>query len=398
MTSDNKISRSGLYLEKIKNHVMKTKYLSILLLMLSLISVSSFAQTENEDPLLGLPGDDLDLYAVLDLFQKSKTIEDFEKSLNDTKAGLVNLDLNNDGKVDFIKVETKKDGEDFLFILQNPISEKETQDVAVIAVSKDDAGKVSMQIIGDEKLYGKDYVVEPKTKATEAVTSNPGYVGDDPVTVNVAATTEVVVVQSAPIVQYVYSPVYVPYYPPYYYGYYPHYWAPIAIISIGIYRRNHYYHHSHYHGGRGNTNIHIHNHNSYNNYHNNGRNSSRKVDNNIKNGNFKTAGQGGSRPSSGQRGSGPSSGQRGSGPSGTQTGRTTNGSTANRSSTTKRAPTSNRSASPSTSNRSASPTPSTSNRSSASRSMGSSRSSSSASRSSAGRSTASRGGGGRRRH
>ena len=74
---------------------MKTRYLSTILLTLSLISFSAFSQTENDDPLLGLPGDDLDLYAVLNLFQKSKTIEAFEKSLNDEKAGIVNLDLNN---------------------------------------------------------------------------------------------------------------------------------------------------------------------------------------------------------------------------------------------------------------------------------------------------------------
>ena len=39
-----------------------------------------FSQTEEDSTLLGLPGDNLDLYAVLDIFQKSKTIEDFEKS------------------------------------------------------------------------------------------------------------------------------------------------------------------------------------------------------------------------------------------------------------------------------------------------------------------------------
>ena len=144
--------------------------------------------------MLGLPGDDLDLYAVLDLFQESKTIEDFEKSLNGEKTGIVNLDLNDDGNADFIKVVTEKDGDDFLFILQDPVSEKETQDVAVIAVSKDAAGKVTMQIIGDETLYGKNYVVEPLSQPTESVTANPAYVGDEPVTVNVAATTEVIVV------------------------------------------------------------------------------------------------------------------------------------------------------------------------------------------------------------
>ena len=140
---------------------------------------------------------------------ESKTIEDFEKSLNDEKNGIVNLDLNNDGKADFIKVETEKNGDDFLFILQDPISEKETQDVAVISVSKDTAGKVSMQIIGDKDLYGKDYVIEPNSKPTDSITANPGYTGEDPVTVNVEAKTEVIVVESTPVVQYVYSPAYV---------------------------------------------------------------------------------------------------------------------------------------------------------------------------------------------
>jgi hypothetical protein len=368
---------------------MKNKCLLILLLTISLISFSSFSQTENEEPLLGLPGDDLDLYAVLDLFQKSKTIEDFEKALNEEKAGIVNLDLNNDGNADFIKVETKKDGDDFLFILQDPISEKETQDVAVITVSKDAAGKVIMQVIGDEKLYGKDYVVEPRSKPTESITSNPAYVGSDPVTVNVQATTQVVVVETVPIVQYVYSPVYVPYVPPYYYGYYPPYWAPIAIISIGIYRHNHYYHHNNYHGGHGNTNVVIHNHNSYNRYNNNSRNSSRTVNNNIKNGNFKT---------SGQRGSSPSNRASTANRASTSNKASTTNRTpkSNKASTTNRASTANRTSSsrPSPSTRSTSP--STSNRSSASRSMGSHSSYGGGRSSSAGRSM-NRGGGGRRR-
>ena len=102
---------------------MKIRYLSILLLTLSLTSFSLFSQTENNEPLLGLPGDGLDLYAVLDLFQQSKTIEDFEKALNEEKSGIVNLDLNNDGDADFIKVVTEQDGDNFLFILQDDISE-----------------------------------------------------------------------------------------------------------------------------------------------------------------------------------------------------------------------------------------------------------------------------------
>jgi uncharacterized membrane protein YgcG len=260
---------------------MKIKFLSFLVIVMSFSGLTAFSQTSDTGE-LGLPGDNLDLYAVLDLFQKSKTIEDFEKSLNDEKKKINNLDLNGDKKIDFIKVETKKDGDDFTFILRDPISKSETQDVAVIIVSKDKNKKISLQIVGDKDLYGKDYIVEPAPKGSGGVTSNPAYTGADPVTVNVPASTTTVIVEQAPIVQYVYSPAYVPYYPPYYYGYYPPWFGFATVMAVGIYRHNNY----HYHGGGygyHNSNVYI-NHNSYNNYNNNSRNSSNKIShNNINN-------------------------------------------------------------------------------------------------------------------
>ncbi|MCK5169707.1 MAG: hypothetical protein KAQ75_07505, partial [Bacteroidales bacterium] len=261
---------------------MKKRLLAIVILLVSLFSMQGFSQTENEEELLGLPGDNLDLYAVLDLFQKSKTIEDFEKSLNDEKTGINNLDLNLDEKADFIKVETKQEDVDFSFILQVDVAEKETQDVAVILLSKDKKDKVTLQIVGDKDLYGKDYVIEPKP-ATPAVTPNPAYTGADPVTESVAASTTVVVVEAAPIVTYVYSPVYVPYYPPYYYGFYPPYFVPFTIVAVSVYHHNNYHSHGHYHGGHGNTTVVIRNTNNYNNY-NNSRNTSNTVNHNKANG------------------------------------------------------------------------------------------------------------------
>jgi uncharacterized membrane protein YgcG len=271
----------------IKHNIMRIKLISLLISAMSLFSISAFSQTANEtekdSTLLGLPGDNLDLYAVLDLFQKSKTIEDFEKSLNEEKTGINNLDLDLDGKVDFIKVVTKKNGEDFTFILQVDVSKTEKQDVAVILVSKDKNKKVTIQVVGDKDLYGKNYIVEPKEQTTPAVTANPGYTGSDPVKVSAPASTTTIVVESAPIVQYVYSPVYVPYVPPYYYGYYPPYFAAFTVMSIGIYRHNNYYYHGGY-GYHGNTTV-IHNTNNYN-YYNNSRNSSTTVNRNNANGNY----------------------------------------------------------------------------------------------------------------
>src|SRR5215203_555907 len=179
---------------------MKKFLLAYFVAAFGLLSQPAFSQAAGDTTsLLGLPGDNLDLYAVLDLFQKAKTIEAFEKSLNEEKSKVNNLDLDLDKKVDFIKVVTKKDGEAYSFILQVDVSKTETQDVAIILLSKDKDKKVSLQMVGDEELYGKDYVIEPK--GNSAVTPNPGYVGPEPVTVTVPAPTTVVV-QSAPIVQY----------------------------------------------------------------------------------------------------------------------------------------------------------------------------------------------------
>lgn len=283
---------------------MNKNLISLFVLALCLSCAPVFSQTENDTTLLGLPGDNLDLYAVLDLFQKSKTIEDFEKSLNEEKTGINNLDLNLDNKVDFIKVDTKQKDESFTFILQVDVSEKETQDVAVILVDKDKNNKVTLQIVGDKDLYGKDYVVEPKP-AAPAGTPNPAYTGTQPVTTTTAAgavtdatkttttsttapsTTTVVVVESAPVIQYVYSPVYVPYHPPYYYGFYPPYFVAFTCVAVTAYRHHHYYHHAAYHGGRyggGNTVV-IHNTNNFNNY-NNSRRTSNTVNHNMANGRY----------------------------------------------------------------------------------------------------------------
>jgi hypothetical protein len=278
---------------------MKKILLLFLVITMSLVSHPVFSQAKQDTASLGMAGDNLDLYAVLDLFLKSKTIEDFEKSLNEQKTGINNLDLDLDGKVDFIKVVTKKEGDSYTFILQDAISKTETQDVAVILVNKDKNKKVSVQIVGDEDLYGKDYVIEPKPSGS-SVTANPAYVGPEPVTKDVPATT-IVVVQQAPIVHYVYSPAYVPYYPPYYYGFYPPYFAAFTVMAVGIYRHNNWYHHGgyyggHYHGG-GNTVI-INNRNQINHY-NNTRNTSNRVQHNTANGSYGNRGESANRPSNG---------------------------------------------------------------------------------------------------
>jgi hypothetical protein len=269
---------------------MKKCFFAFFVVAMSLVSSPASSQSKKDTSVpedtasLGMAGDNLDLYAVLSLFQKSKTIEAFEKALNEEKTGINNLDLNLDKKVDFIKVVTTKVDSSYTFTLQVDVTKKETQDVAAILLDKV-KGKISLQIVGDETLYGKDYVIEPK--GNSSITANPAYVGPDPVIVNVPATTTVVV-QSAPIVQYVYSPAYIPYAPPYYYGYYPPYFAAFTIMAVGIYRHNNWYHHGGYHGGHygGNNNVIINNGDRNTINHNSNRNRSSTVSNNMAKGSY----------------------------------------------------------------------------------------------------------------
>lgn len=261
---------------------MKTRIgLLMLAFIVAIPNLNAQDNNETDSELLGLPGDNLDLYATLDLFQKSKTIEEFEASLNDEKTGINNLDLNLDGDVDFIKVVTQEEQDDFAFVLQIDVLEKETQDVAVILVTKDKDEKVTIQMIGDEDLYGKDYAIEPKLDVP-AVTANPAYSGPDTIVVKSEPAT-VVVIESEPIVYYVYSPAYVPYYPPYYYGYYPPYYRPYPVISINIYSSKNRHHHNHYHGGHRGGNTVVINNNNYS----KSRNTSNTVNKNKNNGNYK---------------------------------------------------------------------------------------------------------------
>jgi hypothetical protein len=262
---------------------MKKIIFAVVILLTCLLSFPVFSQADKEPTALGLPGDNLDLYAVLALFQKSKTIEEFEKSLNSEKEKINNLDLNNDKKIDFITVVTKKENDSFTFILQDAVSKSETQDIAVILVSKEKDQKYSVQIIGDTELYGKNYIIEPIPPSGTSVTPNPGYTGAKPV----AAAPTTVVVESSPVIVYLYSPVYVPYVPPYHYGFYPPYFNPWAPLFFAAYYHNNYYHHAYYH----NTVI-IHNSNYYSHYSTNYRHSSTTVVHYNQNGNYKGTYQG----------------------------------------------------------------------------------------------------------
>jgi hypothetical protein len=170
------------------------------------------------DEYIGLPGDNLNLYAVMNLFQESPTIEDFERNLNDVNSKINNLDLNGDNMVDYITVNDYIDGNVHNIVLRVAMNRNETQDVAVFTVQKFRNGTVQIQLVGDEALYGRNYIVEPIYDNNYAGTYNPGYTGRSGITINVVADW--------PLVRYIYYPGYVSWHSSWYWGYYPSYWNP----------------------------------------------------------------------------------------------------------------------------------------------------------------------------
>jgi len=203
------------------------------------------------DEYLGLPGDNLNLYAVMKLFQESQTLEGFERNLNNPESRINNLDLNGDNFVDYIQVEDYVDGRVHNIVLRVAMNRFEYQDVALFTVEKFRGGSVHIQLIGDEALYGRNYIIEPiydgniNKRSIRIYLRNSGYRNR-----LILVRTSPFEAASWPLVRYIYRPDYITWHSAWYWGYYPHYWHPWRTFYWHYYYGYHYnwYHHyySHY--------------------------------------------------------------------------------------------------------------------------------------------------------
>ncbi|HWY37880.1 MAG TPA: hypothetical protein VNY73_04935 [Bacteroidia bacterium] len=218
---------------------MKKKIKLVITGWLILMSVGFFAQSGGTASSTGLPGDNLDLAAVLGIFKQSQNVEDFEKKLNAADTKVNNLDLNHDGKVDYLRVTDHGKNNFHSLVIQDPISSSESQDVAVIEVDKKGDKKAHVQIVGDEDLYGKNYIIRPDDKpektAATAATNDTGPVDDVYAAPAPSSAPLFVNVWGWPCVTYMYSPDYVFWISPWYWGYYPSWWYPWAPYGWGYY-------------------------------------------------------------------------------------------------------------------------------------------------------------------
>ena len=224
----------------LQTHTEMKKFIITPILALLVTAGTALMAQDYPDEYLGLPGDNLNLYAVMNLFQESPTLEDFEKSLNDANSRINNLDLNGDNLVDYITVSDYIDGNVHNIVLRTALNRFENQDLAVFTVQRFRNGTVQIQLVGDEALYGRNYIVEPVYDNNYAGTYNPGYTGNSRVRVNVT------LVADWPIVRYIYYPGYSPWHSSWYWGYYPVYWNPWRPYYWHYYYGYHYNHYRDY--------------------------------------------------------------------------------------------------------------------------------------------------------
>jgi len=225
---------------------MKKLIITSVLAVLVAFGTTVMAQ-EYPDEYLGLPGDNLNLYAVMKLFQESETLEGFERSLNAEDSRINNLDLNGDNYVDYITVSDYVDGDVHTIVLRSVLDQKEYQDVAVFTVQRFSNGSVQIQLVGDEALYGSNYIIEPYYEETP----NPGYTGNQTVVNVTVVRTTPYQIATWPVIRFIYLPHYVVWRSSWYWGYYPRYWRPWRSYYWHYYYGYHYnwyhYYYRHYH-------------------------------------------------------------------------------------------------------------------------------------------------------
>ena len=138
------------------------KRLTTLLMTLMLMSTALWAdETITVSANSSDISEGLDLKVVAKLFAEAKNLEQFETMLNNPDSAFCNLDLNGDGQVDYLRVVETGEGKKRLIVLQAILAKDIYQDVATIYVEKDDEDKVTVQVIGDEYIYGTNYIIEP---------------------------------------------------------------------------------------------------------------------------------------------------------------------------------------------------------------------------------------------
>lgn len=191
------------------------KSIAILFLLLGMTPAFSQENDASENP-----GDSFSLEGALAMFKKATTLEEFEQFINQEDNNVNNLDLNNDGDIDYITVEDMKDGDNHVIVLSALLGENEKQDVATINIEKKGNEQAELQIFGDDDLYAENTIAEPFDVNEQAVD------GKGPAMNDIIVTPIVVNVWMWPSVRFIYAPGYRLWVSPIRWSYFPRWWRP----------------------------------------------------------------------------------------------------------------------------------------------------------------------------
>lgn len=217
------------------------------LVSMVLLTTTASAQYGGTDR-TGYDGDYFSLEGAIELFKQSRSINDFERKLNSEDTWVNNLDLDWDGRIDYIRVEHRRQGNFHAIVLQVALGRYDVQDVAVIEIEKTGRREAVLQIVGDEDLYGEEVIVEPY----EGYAYNgSGYHSN--------YNSSYVNVYYWPAVQDIFGYNYKVYVSPYRWQYYPTWWSPWHPYAWNVYRPRIVIYHQHYHVARVHRVIHVHN-------------------------------------------------------------------------------------------------------------------------------------------
>jgi len=148
-------------------------------------------------------GDNLNLQALGELVKTSANAQDLESKLN-TSGSINNLDLDEDGSVDYIKVTEYGSGNSKGFSFTVDLAGGETQEVATIELQKNN-GSAQMGIQGNQQMYGNHANYSSSYSLSDIIMLN-----------------------------YLFGN-HTPYYSPYHYGFYPSYYHSYRSVPYVTY-------------------------------------------------------------------------------------------------------------------------------------------------------------------
>jgi hypothetical protein len=191
---------------------MKTRLISLFCIVLVATALLNYGCskpaptqiTVNAPP--GRASEGLDLQAVGELVKKAHNAQELEKMLNDPSTGINNMDLDGDGKVDYLTVTEYGSGNSKGFSITDDLGNNNVQEIAQITVEKQSDQQATVQLQGNEQIYGPNQYYTSHFSLGEAL-----------------------------LLAWLFTP-HPLYFSPYHYGYYPMGFVGYAPVPMGVYR------------------------------------------------------------------------------------------------------------------------------------------------------------------